>query len=352
MPRTSGVIQFRPGNEVKLAYASRVNDDVWAPHESVIKSLHAARYNANQILETLNAEHSFQPSIGQLRGKLRKWGLQASTARHSNPVAEDDYNGGLTTPTPLSDLKTMFEAESQRSTSHSSIQESQNVQQTHAEKRALGVSSEPDHLMLEDFDYDAAQLFLELPISDSSEPHIGEWHDYMHIDPTYRLDVAQSENLDDWVQDALRMQLLAGRQGREKANDSNITSAEGVHDQIVPRADEVGSEISRSTFVTQSPDSSSMRNFRKFASRIHNDLRPQRVHKEVRRRRRDTCHRCNKAFGSAKTCTSCHHKRCFECPRHPSSTPIKLDIQNTRGANIANQLQNMTEFSAGQASTS
>lgn len=44
----------------------------------------------------------------------------------------------------------------------------------------------------------------------------------------------------------------------------------------------------------------------------------ERVHKEIRMRVHRTCHRCSTAYGADKTCLSCGHKRCKQCPRFPS----------------------------------
>ncbi|KAF8445469.1 hypothetical protein BGX38DRAFT_668150 [Terfezia claveryi] len=43
----------------------------------------------------------------------------------------------------------------------------------------------------------------------------------------------------------------------------------------------------------------------------------QRVHKEIRMRVHRTCHRCKTGFGAEKTCLSCGHRRCKQCPRFP-----------------------------------
>lgn len=43
----------------------------------------------------------------------------------------------------------------------------------------------------------------------------------------------------------------------------------------------------------------------------------ERVHKEIRMRVHRTCHRCNTAYGADKTCLSCGHRRCKQCPRFP-----------------------------------
>ncbi|KAF3207011.1 hypothetical protein TWF106_008861 [Orbilia oligospora] len=49
----------------------------------------------------------------------------------------------------------------------------------------------------------------------------------------------------------------------------------------------------------------------------------ERVEKPIRMRVRRYCHVCQTAFGSEKTCPSCAHKRCVECPRSPPSKPDK-----------------------------
>ncbi|KAF3907746.1 hypothetical protein AA313_de0209408 [Arthrobotrys entomopaga] len=43
----------------------------------------------------------------------------------------------------------------------------------------------------------------------------------------------------------------------------------------------------------------------------------ERVEKPIRMRVRRYCHVCRTAFGSDKSCSSCGHKRCIECPRSP-----------------------------------
>lgn len=42
-----------------------------------------------------------------------------------------------------------------------------------------------------------------------------------------------------------------------------------------------------------------------------------RVEKPIRMRIHRTCHQCNTTFGGNRTCTSCQHDRCSQCPRYP-----------------------------------
>ncbi|KAK6356553.1 hypothetical protein TWF718_000905 [Orbilia javanica] len=53
----------------------------------------------------------------------------------------------------------------------------------------------------------------------------------------------------------------------------------------------------------------------------------ERVEKPIRMRVRRYCHECQTAFGSEKTCPSCGHKRCVECPRSP---PPKADKKKSK----------------------
>jgi len=46
----------------------------------------------------------------------------------------------------------------------------------------------------------------------------------------------------------------------------------------------------------------------------------ERVEKPIRMRVRRYCHVCQTAFGSEKTCPSCNHKRCADCPRSPAKS--------------------------------
>ncbi|KAK6363805.1 hypothetical protein TWF730_001215 [Orbilia blumenaviensis] len=48
----------------------------------------------------------------------------------------------------------------------------------------------------------------------------------------------------------------------------------------------------------------------------------ERIEKPIRMRVRRYCHVCQTAFGSEKSCPSCNHKRCVDCPRSP---PPKTD---------------------------
>jgi hypothetical protein len=43
-----------------------------------------------------------------------------------------------------------------------------------------------------------------------------------------------------------------------------------------------------------------------------------RVEKPIRMRVRYTCHMCEHPFGVERNCKTCDHKRCADCPRHPS----------------------------------
>lgn len=42
-----------------------------------------------------------------------------------------------------------------------------------------------------------------------------------------------------------------------------------------------------------------------------------RVEKPIRMRIHRTCHQCEATFGGSKTCPSCQHERCSNCPRYP-----------------------------------
>lgn len=42
-----------------------------------------------------------------------------------------------------------------------------------------------------------------------------------------------------------------------------------------------------------------------------------RVEKQIRMRIRYTCHLCERLFGADRSCKTCNHKRCQQCPRHP-----------------------------------
>ncbi|KAK6495457.1 hypothetical protein TWF481_003475 [Arthrobotrys musiformis] len=53
----------------------------------------------------------------------------------------------------------------------------------------------------------------------------------------------------------------------------------------------------------------------------------ERIEKPIRMRVRRYCHLCQTAFGSEKTCPSCGHKRCVECPRSP---PPKTDKKKSK----------------------
>ncbi len=43
----------------------------------------------------------------------------------------------------------------------------------------------------------------------------------------------------------------------------------------------------------------------------------ERVEKPIRMRIHRTCHVCNTSYGANKTCSSCGHNRCEQCPRYP-----------------------------------
>ncbi|KAK6531523.1 hypothetical protein TWF281_008320 [Arthrobotrys megalospora] len=53
----------------------------------------------------------------------------------------------------------------------------------------------------------------------------------------------------------------------------------------------------------------------------------ERVEKPIRMRVRRYCHVCQTAFGSEKSCPSCGHKRCVDCPRSP---PPKTDKKKAK----------------------
>lgn len=55
----------------------------------------------------------------------------------------------------------------------------------------------------------------------------------------------------------------------------------------------------------------------------------QRVEKRIRIRIHWKCHECQTSFGGSKTCPSCSHKRCQECPRSPAKK-IKEALEGTK----------------------
>lgn len=46
-----------------------------------------------------------------------------------------------------------------------------------------------------------------------------------------------------------------------------------------------------------------------------------RVEKPIRMRIHRKCHVCNTAFGANRTCPSCQHEKCSQCPRYPPRKP-------------------------------
>ena len=54
-----------------------------------------------------------------------------------------------------------------------------------------------------------------------------------------------------------------------------------------------------------------------------------RVEKPIRIRIHWTCHDCNASFGCTKTCTSCGHWRCRQCPRSPAKR-VREMLETTR----------------------
>jgi len=55
----------------------------------------------------------------------------------------------------------------------------------------------------------------------------------------------------------------------------------------------------------------------------------ERVEKSIRMRIHRTCHVCNTSYGANKTCASCGHERCEQCPRYP-----KKKAQGGKGKTI------------------
>jgi hypothetical protein len=48
----------------------------------------------------------------------------------------------------------------------------------------------------------------------------------------------------------------------------------------------------------------------------------ERVEKPIRMRIHRTCHVCNTSYGANRTCASCGHERCEQCPRYPKKKAI------------------------------
>jgi hypothetical protein len=49
----------------------------------------------------------------------------------------------------------------------------------------------------------------------------------------------------------------------------------------------------------------------------------ERVEKPIRMRIHRTCHVCNTSYGANKTCASCGHERCEQCPRYPKKKVLR-----------------------------
>jgi hypothetical protein len=69
-------LQFRPQNETKLQYATRIPPETWQVYEAIIRVLHGSHFTRSQILAHLHETHQFLPSTGQLNAQMKKWGMR------------------------------------------------------------------------------------------------------------------------------------------------------------------------------------------------------------------------------------------------------------------------------------
>lgn len=65
-------LRFRQENVVKLEYAPRITQVDWDRHANAVKNMHEERKTRREILEALNHEHDFRPSMAQLNTHMRK----------------------------------------------------------------------------------------------------------------------------------------------------------------------------------------------------------------------------------------------------------------------------------------
>ncbi|KIV93981.1 hypothetical protein PV10_05148 [Exophiala mesophila] len=61
----------------------------------------------------------------------------------------------------------------------------------------------------------------------------------------------------------------------------------------------------------------------------------ERVEKNIRMRVRYTCHNCSASFGRDKVCSSCQHRRCKKCTRHPPAKDKTKSSASKAGATQA-----------------
>ena len=85
-------LRFRQENEVKLNYSARITEVEWERHAEAVKYMHDQRKTRREILETLDTEYEFRPSMAQLNMHMRKRKLRVYGGGNAEPreVAEDE----------------------------------------------------------------------------------------------------------------------------------------------------------------------------------------------------------------------------------------------------------------------
>lgn len=73
-----------------------------------------------------------------------------------------------------------------------------------------------------------------------------------------------------------------------------------------------------------------------------------RVEKPIRMRVRYTCHLCENLFGIYKHCKRCNHRRCDDCPRHPSKRSKTKDDANKGNSNSAKDILTLRKREHGE----
>ena len=293
-----GTLRWQTGR--KPRYAARVGKKKWEKHENAIRSLHAEGRTRNEIIETLDVEHGFRPTYGQLRKWSDRWLPKATRSAHSE-------SGESSLKSCLSSLGSQL--------------------------HLLGPASKSDACLTPDEE----RVFKTFTSILDEEP--AECEQSSRWKRTSAGDQSQAEK-----EHLKRNAAATGRQQGISASHADSapsikrTAEQTTYDEsLMPDILEIDSDEEEGRDVgpmwtNRCSASTDSKEFEELSTRLcrqerkrrpcyyHPDLVVEgaRVYKKIQKRNRGACCECGKILRSRK-CKECHHRACSGCRQVASS---------------------------------
>ena len=279
-------LRFRQENEVKLNYSARITEVEWDRHAEAVKYMHEQRKTRREILETLDKEYEFRPSMAQLNMHMRKRKLRV-------------YGGGGVEPVETAEDEVLQVADVVAGADDSSVSTSLPAGQNNGASELQKMENLERDLTTRD------AVPLALPGDDQDrEPRLPEWlaqasvttpTDYLpdlsplNLDSIIPDDFETSKNTTSLMPDTVAMQSSRERELNteepagnipESSSDRNIAKSEAVRDtekavaQLDPTnyvdSDQYAASRAASTFspISHQSGGSSLKAFRHFAVEV------------------------------------------------------------------------------------